>query len=501
MGSCFSSPIPVPEDNAVPQSSENVTSSKKEAAIEQATGKQASNPSSQTPPSTVGLSRPRGSLFGSGDEKRQAMSAFHADQHNGLYRLKPELEVLSDLHMDAVLGSGGFACVLRGYWRGYTEVAVKVFTTTPDLTASATVQPQLPVRALVEALLARDLAHPNIIKTWALHSQHQGLHALSLDPAHFSSGPDGQPIAPHQIMTCMDDHRQQVESGLQAMGCYTGMTPLWARPPSSSQEWGAGSGDMPTKDGFGAADNMAGLPGMSWVEVLAHIGAKPNDFVTVIIMQHANFGTLWTAIKNAVFVRKASASGAHRRSRLRALLRTAREIAMGLEHLHACNVVHGDIKPANVLLHDSRADSRGFHALLTDFGLSKLVLGSKHISKNASGTTNYMAPELFLDREVSRSTDVYAFGIMLWYTMCCIINSIRTKYHLLLLSTYSCSLHVLLRCVDVDPAARPSAKQLVAELARLEDAARLESRKESKAASAHQPAANTPSNAQHGKAA
>ncbi|GFH10560.1 protein kinase domain-containing protein, partial [Haematococcus lacustris] len=339
-------------------------SSKKEAAVGQATGKQASNPSSQTPPSTVGLSRPRGSLFGSGDEKRQAMSAFHADQHNGLYQLKPELEVLSDLHMDAVLGSGGFACVLRAFME-------------------------------------------------ALHSQHQGLHALSLDPAHFSSGPDGQPIAPHQIMACMDEHRQQVESWLQAMGCYAGMTPLWARPPSSSQEWGAGSGDMPTQDGFGAADNMSGLPGMSWVEVLAHIGAKPNDFVT-----HANFGTLWTAIKvsavrNAVFVRKASASGAHRRARLRALLRTAREIAMGLEHLHACNVVHGDIKLANVLLHDSRADSRGFHALLTDFGLSKLVLGSKHISKNASGTTNYMAPELFLDREVSRSTDVYAFGIML----------------------------------------------------------------------------------------
>ncbi|KAL6757525.1 kinase-like domain-containing protein [Haematococcus lacustris] len=452
-----------------------------------------------------------------------------ARQPQGLYQLKPELEVLGDLHMDAVLGSGGFACVLRGYWRGYTEVAVKVFATTPDLTASADVQPQLPVRALAEALLARDLAHPNIIKTYdvrccrlspafmeALHSQHQGLHALSLDPAHFSSGPDGQPIAPHQIMACMDEHRQQVESWLQALGCYTGMTPLWARPPSSSQEWGAGSGDMPTKDGFGAADNMAGLPGMSWVEVLAHIGAKPNDFVTVIIMQHANFGTLWTAIKNAVFVRKASATGAYRRARLRALLRTAREIAMGLEHLHACNVVHGDIKPANVLLHDSRADSRGFHALLTDFGLSKLVLGSKHISKNASGTTNYMAPELFLDREVSRSTDVYAFGIMLWemvhgcpayyplhqsQVLVMVIQGMRPPWQAPPEAQLPALQGIYLRCVDVDAAARPSAKQLVTELARLEDAARLESRKESKAASARQPAANTPSTAQHVKAA
>ncbi|KAL6750842.1 kinase-like domain-containing protein [Haematococcus lacustris] len=537
MGACFSSPSPVPENNAVPQTSttraviENVTSvSEKETASEPATVEQvkASIPSSQTPPSNVGLSRPKGSLFGSGNEKRQAMSAFHVDQHQGLYQLKPELEVLSDLHMDAVLGSGGFACVLRGFWRGSTEVAVKVFATTPDPTASADVEPQLPVRALAEALLARDLAHPNIIKTYdvrccrlspafmeALHSQHQGMHALSLDPAHFSSGPDGQPLPPHQIMARMDEHRKQVESWLQTISCYTGITPLWARAPNS-QERGPGSEDMPTNDGFGAADRMTGLPGMSWVEVLAHIGAKPNDFVTVIIMQHANFGTLWSAIKNAVFVRKASATESDRRRRLRALLRTAREIAMGLEHLHACNVVHGDIKPANVLLHDSRADSRGFNALLTDFGLSKLVVGSKHVSKNASGTTNYMAPELFMNGEVSHRTDVYAFGIMLWEMVhgCPAYHEIHQTQVLVLVmqgmrppwkappeAQLPALQSLYLRCVDVDPAARPSAAQLVGELAKLEDVARVESQKESKAASARQPAANTPGNAQRGKAA
>ncbi|PNG99789.1 Dual specificity protein kinase shkB, partial [Tetrabaena socialis] len=58
---------------------------------------------------------------------------------------------------------------------------------------------------------------------------------------------------------------------------------------------------------------------------------------------------------------------------LRAMLRTAREIAQGMCHLHASQIVHGDLKPANVLLKSSRADRRGFIAKVADFGLSKIV--------------------------------------------------------------------------------------------------------------------------------
>ena len=47
---------------------------------------------------------------------------------------------------------------------------------------------------------------------------------------------------------------------------------------------------------------------------------------------------------------------------LRALLRTAREVAQGMWHIHSANVIHGDLKPGNVLLKGSRADRRGFIA-------------------------------------------------------------------------------------------------------------------------------------------
>lgn len=46
--------------------------------------------------------------------------------------------------------------------------------------------------------------------------------------------------------------------------------------------------------------------------------------------------------------------------RARALLRTALEVCFALQHLHSRSVVHGALRPANVLLKSSNLDRRGF---------------------------------------------------------------------------------------------------------------------------------------------
>ena len=89
-----------------------------------------------------------------------------------------------------------------------------------------------------------------------------------------------------------------------------------------------------------------------------------------------------------------------------------REVADALDHAHRRDIVHRDIKPQNILLHEG-------HAFVTDFGIAKAVYEQPAQSLtedgHAVGTAEYMSPEQ-IDGSipVDARSDVYALACVVY---------------------------------------------------------------------------------------
>ncbi|KAG9002935.1 hypothetical protein FRB94_003462 [Tulasnella sp. JGI-2019a] len=101
-------------------------------------------------------------------------------------------------------------------------------------------------------------------------------------------------------------------------------------------------------------------------------------------------------------------SVSHQRAAFSAFDETAtiHGIASGLAYLHACGVIHGDIKAANILLADSLTP------LLGDFGLTKSPeFNATSPGLKGTGTSRWKSPGLTDDQPRTTKTDIYALGM------------------------------------------------------------------------------------------
>ncbi|KAK4112957.1 ankyrin [Canariomyces notabilis] len=97
----------------------------------------------------------------------------------------------------------------------------------------------------------------------------------------------------------------------------------------------------------------------------------------------------------------------------------ARDVGAGLQALHACGIMHGDLKMDNVLMF--KGENGKVRAKLCDFGCSYIMKSRENEDESAeveitTGTKPWNSPELNRKVPVSllRNVDAYSFGLLVW---------------------------------------------------------------------------------------
>ena len=123
-----------------------------------------------------------------------------------------------------------------------------------------------------------------------------------------------------------------------------------------------------------------------------------QDDLPYIVMEYLPGKTLETILADQVVFSTASA------------LHVGKEVAMALQAIHHCGLVHRDIKPDNIMLMLPST------VKLTDFGLAKGLAESMALTRPGQilGSAHYMSPEQCRGEQLAITSDLYSLGVVLY---------------------------------------------------------------------------------------
>ena len=97
----------------------------------------------------------------------------------------------------------------------------------------------------------------------------------------------------------------------------------------------------------------------------------------------------------------------HAPLRLSQIVKYSTGVALGLDYLHKINIVHRDVKTANLLMDENDV------VKIADFGVAR-VMANDGVMTAETGTYRWMAPEVIAHQVYNHKCDVYSFAITLW---------------------------------------------------------------------------------------
>ncbi|KAK8944175.1 Serine/threonine-protein kinase HT1 [Platanthera zijinensis] len=93
--------------------------------------------------------------------------------------------------------------------------------------------------------------------------------------------------------------------------------------------------------------------------------------------------------------------------KLPSLLRVAIDVCKGMNYLHQNNIIHRDLKTANILMDENEV------VKVADFGVARVKTQSGVMTAE-TGTYRWMAPEVIEHKPYDHKADVFSFAIMIW---------------------------------------------------------------------------------------
>ena len=116
------------------------------------------------------------------------------------------------------------------------------------------------------------------------------------------------------------------------------------------------------------------------------------------------------------------------------IIAIASDIAQALYHAHSMNIVHRDVKPANILI-----DENTKIAKLADFGVVKSPFTAITQSGTSVGSPGYMSPEQIDGTDIDGRSDIFSFGIVLYEMLTGAHPFVRDTVQATFLATAGCN--------------------------------------------------------------